>query len=166
MKHFFLFFFSSRRRHTRCLSDWSSDVCSSDLSVLASSGIAVQVKGDYTHGRDRSEASGQNERPRSGESKSACRGGVCARGMNSGDDRKYEQHYQHQSFRDLHGFLLCCLHGCVCSRGRVWKCTPFTELADFVVPHPPDSRLCYLKCAQGSKYRASLVFCSYISPPM
>src|ERR1035441_6371885 len=24
-------FFSSRRRHTRCLSDWSSDVCSSDL---------------------------------------------------------------------------------------------------------------------------------------
>src|ERR1035441_10871727 len=25
-------FFSSRRRHTRCLSDWSSDVCSSDLS--------------------------------------------------------------------------------------------------------------------------------------
>src|SRR5262245_53327864 len=27
------FFFSSRRRHTRCLSDWSSDVCSSDLIV-------------------------------------------------------------------------------------------------------------------------------------
>src|ERR1035441_10919701 len=26
--------FSSRRRHTRCLSDWSSDVCSSDLIVL------------------------------------------------------------------------------------------------------------------------------------
>src|SRR5215831_15033564 len=26
-------FFSSRRRHTRCLSDWSSDVCSSDLSM-------------------------------------------------------------------------------------------------------------------------------------
>src|SRR5262245_65358501 len=28
---FIAFFFSSRRRHTRCLSDWSSDVCSSDL---------------------------------------------------------------------------------------------------------------------------------------
>src|SRR5215211_246453 len=28
--HFF-FFFSSRRRHTRSLCDWSSDVCSSDL---------------------------------------------------------------------------------------------------------------------------------------
>src|SRR5262245_63021445 len=27
------FFFSSRRRHTRCLSDWSSDVCSSDLAL-------------------------------------------------------------------------------------------------------------------------------------
>src|SRR5205814_7956929 len=30
-----LFFFSSRRRHTRCLSDWSSDVCSSDLHEVA-----------------------------------------------------------------------------------------------------------------------------------
>src|SRR3989449_10515955 len=27
------FFFSSRRRHTRCSRDWSSDVCSSDLEV-------------------------------------------------------------------------------------------------------------------------------------
>src|SRR5256885_2690446 len=27
------FFFSSRRRHTRLQGDWSSDVCSSDLSV-------------------------------------------------------------------------------------------------------------------------------------
>src|SRR5437588_10856793 len=26
------FFFSSRRRHTRSLCDWSSDVCSSDLT--------------------------------------------------------------------------------------------------------------------------------------
>src|SRR5205814_4082453 len=32
--HNFHFFFSSRRRHTRCLSDWSSDVCSSDLTDL------------------------------------------------------------------------------------------------------------------------------------
>src|SRR5207245_7211936 len=28
---FCFFFFSSRRRHTRCYRDWSSDVCSSDL---------------------------------------------------------------------------------------------------------------------------------------
>src|SRR5476649_2998369 len=32
MSHWF-FFFSSRRRHTRSLCDWSSDVCSSDLSA-------------------------------------------------------------------------------------------------------------------------------------
>src|SRR5260221_7601041 len=28
------FFFSSRRRHTRSLCDWSSDVCSSDLILV------------------------------------------------------------------------------------------------------------------------------------
>src|SRR5437763_7542310 len=32
MKSFF--FFSSRRRHTRYIGDWSSDVCSSDLAAL------------------------------------------------------------------------------------------------------------------------------------
>src|SRR5437899_7574528 len=31
----YCFFFSSRRRHTRCLSDWSSDECSSDLALIA-----------------------------------------------------------------------------------------------------------------------------------
>src|SRR5262249_56672515 len=29
------FFFSSRRRHTRLVSDWSADVCSSDLAPSA-----------------------------------------------------------------------------------------------------------------------------------
>src|SRR6266536_4561602 len=29
----FFFFFSSRRRHTRSTRDWSSDVCSSDLTA-------------------------------------------------------------------------------------------------------------------------------------
>src|SRR5690554_7543691 len=29
-----MFFFSSRRRHTRCGRDWSSDVCSSDLILF------------------------------------------------------------------------------------------------------------------------------------
>src|SRR5690625_4618364 len=32
-RYLFLFFLSSRRRHTRWPRDWSSDVCSSDLSV-------------------------------------------------------------------------------------------------------------------------------------
>src|SRR5437868_13328389 len=31
---FYFFFFSSRRRHTRSKRDWSSDVCSSDLSSI------------------------------------------------------------------------------------------------------------------------------------
>src|SRR5215813_15101808 len=31
------FFFSSRRRHTRCGREWSSDVCSSDLRAAAES---------------------------------------------------------------------------------------------------------------------------------
>src|SRR6266496_3086658 len=30
---YIFFFFSSRRRHTRSLRDWSSDVCSSDLGA-------------------------------------------------------------------------------------------------------------------------------------
>src|SRR5688500_20124652 len=30
-----MFFFSSRRRHTRLQGDWSSDVCSSDLAAAA-----------------------------------------------------------------------------------------------------------------------------------
>src|SRR5690348_17992111 len=32
-----LFFFSSRRRHTRWTGDWSSDVCSSDLMPMKTS---------------------------------------------------------------------------------------------------------------------------------
>src|SRR5947209_18085314 len=39
-----LFFFSSRRRHTRYWRDWSSDVCSSDLPlVLGKKGSAWAV---------------------------------------------------------------------------------------------------------------------------
>src|SRR5262245_63544235 len=40
----FFFFFSSRRRHTRCLSDWSSDVCSSDLpGIHTGCGVLCEV---------------------------------------------------------------------------------------------------------------------------
>src|SRR5256884_3005596 len=36
-------FFSSRRRHTRCSRDWSSDVCSSDLD-LALAGLPLLAR--------------------------------------------------------------------------------------------------------------------------
>src|SRR5207253_8552756 len=36
-----LFFFSSRRRHTRWPRDWSSDVCSSDLLLTGGSRTAL-----------------------------------------------------------------------------------------------------------------------------
>src|SRR5690625_5367192 len=38
---FVSFFFSSRRRHTRWPRDWSSDVCSSDLYLVAPSRAPV-----------------------------------------------------------------------------------------------------------------------------
>src|SRR3712207_5231014 len=38
-----MFFFSSRRRHTRYWRDWNSDVCSSDLGVLPLPGLAGLV---------------------------------------------------------------------------------------------------------------------------
>src|SRR5215211_8085959 len=42
---FVFFFFSSRRRHTRSLCDWSSDVCSSDLSDDAVEAVVRQGRG-------------------------------------------------------------------------------------------------------------------------
>src|SRR2546422_5366076 len=42
------FFFSSRRRHTRCSRDWSSDVCSSDLSAS----LAFRFVSDAERDRD------------------------------------------------------------------------------------------------------------------
>src|SRR5207245_10739211 len=40
---YYLFFFSSRRRHTRCYRDWSSDVCSSDLIERLALGGVVRL---------------------------------------------------------------------------------------------------------------------------
>src|SRR5690348_17991436 len=37
-----LFFFSSRRRHTRWTGDWSSDVCSSDLNFASATCEALR----------------------------------------------------------------------------------------------------------------------------
>src|SRR2546422_5415718 len=38
---YLFFFFSSRRRHTRCSRDWSSDVCSSDLTFTHGMGLTL-----------------------------------------------------------------------------------------------------------------------------
>src|SRR5207253_5466705 len=43
----FLFFFSSRRRHTRWPRDWSSDVCSSDLAEPRVRAVAAHVRRDH-----------------------------------------------------------------------------------------------------------------------
>src|SRR2546429_6835531 len=55
----YVLFFSSRRRHTRCSRDWSSDVCSSDLlrgtvgslvAFWAVEGIARFIVAHLPHG--------------------------------------------------------------------------------------------------------------------
>src|SRR2546429_1622980 len=43
------YFFSSRRRHTRCSRDWSSDVCSSDLVPGNCTSAPVSRSGPWAH---------------------------------------------------------------------------------------------------------------------
>src|SRR3989337_3990735 len=50
-----IFFVASRRRHTRCYRDWSSDVCSSDLHELVAAGalgVDLVVVHSGSHGGD------------------------------------------------------------------------------------------------------------------
>src|SRR2546422_10081468 len=48
------FFFSSRRRHTRCSRDWSSDVCSSDLGGGSLGfGVGASIGAKIAVGRER-----------------------------------------------------------------------------------------------------------------
>src|SRR5436853_3760871 len=58
------FFFSSRRRHTRCLSYWSSDVCSSDLTT--GYGFFKRLAVPYPPGRRRWPAAAALPQPRRG----------------------------------------------------------------------------------------------------
>src|SRR3712207_2292214 len=56
-----VFFFSSRRRHTRYWRDWSSDVCSSDLEPerqLSHTQMTFRVLGPHERGRFAPEAWG------------------------------------------------------------------------------------------------------------
>src|SRR5204863_7572015 len=61
------FFFSSRRRHTRSLRDWSSDVCSSDLvGAPAEAGEeteeAVETQGQEEGGQEAAQGPGEARR--------------------------------------------------------------------------------------------------------
>src|SRR5690349_9671514 len=75
------FFFSSRRRHTSSLRDWSSDVCSSDLTPAPivkrmADEIAAIVRTDEV--RARLDAMGRSEERRVGKE---CRCGGSPRGL-------------------------------------------------------------------------------------
>src|SRR5260221_2355748 len=62
-----LFFFSSRRRHTRSLCDWSSDVCSSDLLLGV---VFASITLGYLRGADAEklrDALGRSEERRVGK---------------------------------------------------------------------------------------------------
>src|SRR5688500_20111874 len=78
------FFFSSRRRHTSLQGDWSSDVCSSDLTLERGHERGTRDEGrGGTQGRRRSgraAASGPVRRHRAGEiGRASCRErGECA----------------------------------------------------------------------------------------
>src|SRR5262245_62282727 len=83
---FSLFFFSSRRRHTRCLSDWSSDVCSSDLGVM-------HVEELLLSRRAMRRAGVEHVRPlfqfaRAEQTTTALRVGAFERGVNRSEERR------------------------------------------------------------------------------
>src|SRR2546429_2253714 len=52
-----MFFFSSRRRHTRCSRDWSSDVCSSDLEYGFGGAAAERLDANRARSRKKVEES-------------------------------------------------------------------------------------------------------------
>src|SRR5579864_9662160 len=66
-----IFLFSSRRRHTRFTCDWSSDVCSSDLSRSSRrlTGSTAVTKRRYAgRGVTKKKAEGRSEERREGKS--------------------------------------------------------------------------------------------------
>src|SRR5256885_13237824 len=72
-----LYFFSSRRRHTRLQGDWSSDVCSSDLAMVATvrGGFAVGLVELQLAGEDGEATShGGDHRVPGGEAQPGVRG--------------------------------------------------------------------------------------------
>src|SRR2546429_9778016 len=56
------FFFSSRRRHTRCSRDWSSDVCSSDLTFVPNGSPGHRSYMDRPNAASSRDAIGKDDR--------------------------------------------------------------------------------------------------------
>src|SRR5205809_2293938 len=63
----FSFFFSSRRRHTRCSRDWSSDVCSSDLKAAGILASRDMLQGDIAAKRAKQWDAGADEHRNTGD---------------------------------------------------------------------------------------------------
>src|SRR5205085_9936659 len=84
------FFFSSRRRHTRVDCDWSSDVCSSDLTLAGDE--VVELRHAVRGGRRREGRVGGGEHGGGGELTDGHVVGVAvgAEGV-EGDDRSEER---------------------------------------------------------------------------
>src|SRR5437763_8167663 len=64
------FFFSSRRRHTRYIGDWSSDVCSSDLRIVRvddADNVVDDKRDDKAQGISREQAHQEAQECRSEE---------------------------------------------------------------------------------------------------
>src|SRR5688572_32458311 len=79
-----LFFFSSRRRHTRFDCDWSSDVCSSDLAEAVRVVDAVEHLAEERDGLLRRERAARSEERRVG--KGVDLGGRCIIKKKKGKD--------------------------------------------------------------------------------
>src|SRR5437764_3823053 len=71
----YVFFFSSRRRHTRYIGDWSSDVCSSDLGDITHLHIGFKGTMNAIFLKDLAEKTHRGLRGRIEDGKSA--GGLC-----------------------------------------------------------------------------------------
>src|SRR2546429_378197 len=113
------FFFSSRRRHTRCSRDWSSDVCSSDLvgKTALCVHVAHQLRDQFPHGQLYVDLHGI-ERPESLSPKEVLGRFLRALGVESPLDRKSTR------LNSSHGYIsyaVFCLKKKIDSALRLYK---------------------------------------------
>src|SRR5690625_5708954 len=85
----FFFFFSSRRRHTRWPRDWSSDVCSSDLTTPSPRVLTASIWG------------------RCGSRASSCTTGAPSRADTTRPSHAADRSEEHTSELQSRGHLVC-----------------------------------------------------------